>query len=393
MASQLNARRVVINVALLIVAQVAAHYAYRWFIGQHSVDKKTEKHRAQILTKLGKKGLKLDEYELSISKEVVCPDDIQVRFQDIGGLEPIIASLRESVIYPLMYPNLFTASSSLLSAPKGVLLHGPPGCGKTMLARALAKESGATFINIPASVLTNKWFGESNKLVAGLFSLARKTQPTIIFVDEIDTFLRERRTDDHEVMSMIKAEFMTSWDGLLSGEDRIMVLGATNRPMDIDPAILRRMPKRFSVALPNAEQRFKILSLMLKDTKLDPSLTTEVLAVKTTDFSGSDLRELCRNAAMVPVRECMREMAHDEEAIKRVGQEGFTMRPLTLHDFYDAEGSTLTLTDPDPDDEPLPLDGDSNKSTEEQQPAEKDASDDHAVPEVSSDADVEIESR
>lgn len=128
---------------------------------------------------------------------------------DIGGLDPIIASLRESVIYPLMYPHLFTASSSLLSAPKGVLLYGPPGCGKTMLARALAKESGAAFINIPASVLTNKWFGESNKLVAGLFSLARKMQPAIIFVDEIDTFLRERRTDDHEVMSMIKAEFMT----------------------------------------------------------------------------------------------------------------------------------------------------------------------------------------
>lgn len=167
---------------------------------------------------------------VSISKEVVCPDDIQARFKgerlglryllvpiestnlgdaDIGGLDPIIASLRESVIYPLMYPHLFTASSSLLSAPKGVLLYGPPGCGKTMLARALAKESGATFINIPASVLTNKWFGESNKLVAGLFSLARKMQPSIIFVDEIDTFLRERRTDDHEVMSMMKAEFMT----------------------------------------------------------------------------------------------------------------------------------------------------------------------------------------
>jgi len=380
MSSQLNARRIVINVALLIVSQVAAHYAYRWFIGQNQVDKKTEKHRAQILAKLGKKGLKLDEYERSISKEVVCPDDIQVRFEDIGGLDPIIASLRESVIYPLMYPHLFTASSSLLSAPKGVLLYGPPGCGKTMLARALAKESGATFINIPASVLTNKWFGESNKLVAGLFSLARKMQPTIIFVDEIDTFLRERRTDDHEVMSMIKAEFMTSWDGLTSGDDRIMVLGATNRPMDIDPAILRRMPKRFPVALPNAEQRFKILSLMLGDTELDSSLTLEVLAAKTTGFSGSDLRELCRSAAMVPVRECMREMSHDEEAIKRVGQEGFTMRLLTLHDFYDAEGSTLTLTDPDPEDEPLPL-------TEEKRLLNG------ATNDVSNDEDVDIESR
>jgi ATPase family AAA domain-containing protein 1 len=127
----------------------------------------------------------------TIANEVIHPDDIEVKFSstnpqsivyllmystlpsDVGGLEPIIASLRESIIYPLLYPNLFT-SSSLIGAPKGVLPHGPPGCGKTMLAKALAKESGATFINIAASVLTNKWYGGSNKLVAGLFSLARK---------------------------------------------------------------------------------------------------------------------------------------------------------------------------------------------------------------------------
>ena len=108
---------------------------------------------------------------------------------DIGGLDPIISSLRESVIYPLVFPELFT-SSSLLSAPKGVLLYGPPGCGKTMLARALAKESGATFINIAVSTLANKWYGESNKLINGMFGLARKLQPSIIFIDEIDSFLR-----------------------------------------------------------------------------------------------------------------------------------------------------------------------------------------------------------
>ena len=167
-----------------------------------------------------------------IASEVIHPDDIDVKFsgefvsaspplcpsslfcahQDIGGLDPIISSLRESVIYPLLYPHLFT-SSSLLGAPKGVLLFGPPGCGKTMLAKALAKESGATFINIAASVLTNKWYGESNKLVAGLFSLARKTQPSIVFIDEIDSFLRERTKGDHEVTGMMKAEFMTCVPG------------------------------------------------------------------------------------------------------------------------------------------------------------------------------------
>lgn len=352
MASSLSTRRLIIlDVALFLASQAAVYCAIRWYFKRS--DDRTTKSAEAIKKIIGQKNLKLDEYERAISKEVVHPDEITVRFNDIGGLESIVSSLRETIIYPLIHPALFTSASPLLGAPKGVLLYGPPGCGKTMLARALAKESGATFINVPASTLTNKWFGESNKLVAGLFSLARKVQPAIIFVDEIDSFLRERRGDDHEVMGMMKAEFMTSWDGLTSGSDRILVLGATNRPGDIDPAILRRMPKRFAVALPDAEQRFKILSLMLKDTKLDPQLSLRLLASQTTGFSGSDLRELCRNAAMVPVRECMRAMEHDEEALMKVEKEGFTMRPLTLVDFYEAEGSALQA--PDPADEPILL--------------------------------------
>lgn len=352
MTSPLNTRRfIILDVALFLASQAAVYCAVRWYFKRS--DSLTTKSAEAVKKLIGQKNLKLDEYERAISKEVVHPDEITVRFQDIGGLELIVSSLRETIIYPLIHPTLFTSASPLLGAPKGVLLYGPPGCGKTMLARALAKESGATFINVPASTLTNKWFGESNKLVAGLFSLARKVQPAIIFVDEIDSFLRERRGDDHEVMGMMKAEFMTSWDGLTSGSDRILVLGATNRPGDIDPAILRRMPKRFAVALPDAEQRFKILSLMLKDTKLDPNISLRILASQTTGFSGSDLRELCRNAAMVPVRECMRAMEHDEEALMKVEKEGFNMRSLTLTDFYEAEGSTLQS--PDPEDEPISL--------------------------------------
>jgi len=259
-----------------------------------------------------------------------------ILLSDIGGLESIVASLRESIIYPLIYPNLFT-SSSLIGAPKGVLLYGPPGCGKTMLAKALAKESGATFINIAASVLTNKWYGESNKLVAGLFSLARKCQPTIIFIDEIDSFLRERAKDDHEVTGMMKAEFMTLWDGLLSASDRILVLGATNRPTDLDSAILRRMPKRFPIGLPDAEQRFKILTLMLKDTPLEPDFPMRLLAQHSVGKSGSDLRELCRNAAMLPVREYVRETSTDQETLAKGQLEGFKLRPLKYTDFFELE--------------------------------------------------------
>jgi ATP-dependent 26S proteasome regulatory subunit len=126
---------------------------------------------------------------------------------DIGGLDGIIEELRESVIYPLTMPQLYSQAGPLLSAPSGVLLYGPPGCGKTMLAKAVAHESGASFINLHISTLTEKWYGDSNKLVRAVFSLARKMQPAIIFVDEIDAVLRTRASSDHEASGMVKAEY------------------------------------------------------------------------------------------------------------------------------------------------------------------------------------------
>jgi len=344
-----STKRAVLDVALFVASQAALYYTMRWVLDSVAPDKKEQVKAKQLeaLKRLGHSDLKLDEYERTVANEVIHPDDIQVRFSDIGGLEPIISSLRESIIYPLLYPALFTSSSSLLGAPKGVLLFGPPGCGKTMLAKALAKESGATFINIAASVLTNKWYGESNKLVAGLFSLARKTQPSIIFIDEIDSFLRERAKGDHEVTGMMKAEFMTLWDGLLSATDRILVLGATNRPNDIDSAILRRMPKRFAIQLPNFDQRLKILKLMLKDTTLAPNFPMNALAELSEGHSGSDLKEMCRNAAMVPVREYVRGTGEDQTLLAKGQLEGFKLRPLALEDFFSHDGTTVLPLDND----------------------------------------------
>lgn len=177
-----------------------------------------------------KEELTLNAYEQTIAMEVVSPGEIPVTFNDIGGLDDIIEELRESVIYPLTLPHLYTGHSSLLTAPSGVLLYGPPGCGKTMLAKALARESGACFINLHISTLTEKWYGDSNKLVAAVFSLARKLQPSIVFIDEIDAVLGQRRSGEHEASGMVKAEFMTHWDGLSSsttqsGSQRICILG------------------------------------------------------------------------------------------------------------------------------------------------------------------------
>ncbi len=277
----------------------------------------------------------LTEYEQLIMAEVIAPEDIEIKFADIGGLDEIIDDLQDSCIYPLAMPHLFAHKSALLSPPKGVLLYGPPGVGKTMLAKALARESKASFINLHISSLTDKWFGESNKLVSAVFSLARKLAPSIIFIDEIDAFLRERQKNDFEVTSMLKAEFMTLWDGLTSAEGNgIIILGATNRPHDIDQAIMRRMPKRFAIKRPDHQQRLKILKLMLRETPLVRDFDFGQIAMESQGMTGSDLKDACRDAAMVPVREYLRLMKSSDRALVAQSMEDFQVRPLCEADFF-----------------------------------------------------------
>ncbi|KAF1995394.1 AAA-domain-containing protein [Amniculicola lignicola CBS 123094] len=291
--------------------------------------------------------LHLSSYEQTIAMEVVAPEEIPVSFDDIGGLDSIIEDLKESVIYPLTLPHLYTSSSSLLSAPSGVLLYGPPGCGKTMLAKALAHESGACFINLHISTLTEKWYGDSNKLVNAVFSLARKLAPTIIFIDEIDAILGQRRSGEHEASGMVKAEFMTHWDGLSSSTtgtttpQRIVILGATNRIQDIDEAILRRMPKKFPIGLPNASQRRNIFSLILRDTKIDDdNLDMNYLVRVSAGMSGSAIKEACRDAAMSPVREYIRtrkaEGSLNTHSRHNRGVRPEEVRGLRTEDFFGA---------------------------------------------------------
>ncbi|KAI4101458.1 MAG: hypothetical protein L6R37_004933 [Teloschistes peruensis] len=310
-----------------------------------------------------KENITLNQYEQLIAMDVVAPEDIAVTFEgeargaqfmlawltlrylDIGGLGDIIDEMKESVIYPLTMPQLYSRTSSLLSAPSGVLLYGPPGCGKTMLAKALAHESGATFINLHISTLTEKWYGDSNKLVNAVFSLARKLEPSIVFIDEIDAVLGHRRSNEHDASGMVKAEFMTLWDGLTSasasGEaQRICVLGATNRIQAIDDAILRRMPKKFPVSLPSAPQRLRILGLVLKDTRIDKDdFDLEYLVRTTAGMSGSDLKEACRDAAMGPVRELIRQKRVSGTLMDAVNPS--EVRGLRTSDFF--SGSQISL--------------------------------------------------
>jgi len=185
-----------------------------------------------------------NEFEKRIRPEVIPASEIGVTFDDIGALADIKESLQELVMLPLRRPDLF--KGGLLKPCRGILLFGPPGTGKTMLAKAIANDAGASFINVSMSTITSKWFGEDEKNVRALFSLAAKVAPTIIFVDEVDSMLGQRaRSGEHEAMRKIKNEFMSHWDGLLSKSgERILVLAATNRPFDLDEAIIRRFERR-----------------------------------------------------------------------------------------------------------------------------------------------------
>ncbi|MCJ1284578.1 hypothetical protein MMC26_003911 [Xylographa opegraphella] len=370
MASR-NKLGLVQDLVLLAAANISVYYLVRYVLSrmEPEEDKKRKAGAAAVLQRLDererikeladgeagvprrsrKEDLTLNQYEQIIATEVIAPEDISVTFEDIGGLNDIIEELKESVIYPLTMPHLYSRSSPLLSAPSGVLLYGPPGCGKTMLAKALASESGATFINLHISTLTEKWFGDSNKLVHAVFSLARKLQPTIVFIDEIDAVLGQRRSSEHEASGMVKAEFMTHWDGLTSsntyGEpQRILILGATNRIQDIDEAILRRMPKKFPVSLPSAPQRLRILGLVLRDTKVDKdNFDLEYLVRVTAGMSGSDIKEACRDAAMAPVREFIKQKKASGARMSTI--DANDVRGLRTSDFFGTAGGSQIIRD------------------------------------------------
>ncbi|XP_021922312.1 ATPase family AAA domain-containing protein 1-B-like isoform X2 [Zootermopsis nevadensis] len=249
-----------------------------------------------------------------IAGHLIEPSDIPVSWADIAGLEDVIQELRETVILPIQKKDLF-ADSQLTQPPKGVLLHGPPGCGKTMIAKATASEAHTRFINLDVSILTDKWYGESQKLAAAVFTLAVKLQPCIVFIDEIDSFLRNRNSHDHEATAMMKAQFMSLWDGLITDPNcTVIVMGATNRPQDLDRAILRRMPATFHIGLPNVTQRWQILRLILGSEPVAEDVDLNRMAKLTENFSGSDLREMCRTASVYRVRDYMKVEAGKESS-------------------------------------------------------------------------------
>ncbi|KAA8592728.1 hypothetical protein FQN60_018183 [Etheostoma spectabile] len=295
----------------LTIFGAATYYSIKWVVDAMdptSKQKNQAKKRAeQLMKRIGIEGVKLTEYEMNIAVHLVDPQTMKVSWRDIAGLDEIINELQDTVILPFQKRHLL-AGSKLFQPPKGVLLFGPPGCGKTMIAKATAKASGCKFINLQASTLTDMWYGESQKLTAAVFSLAVKIQPCIIFIDEMESFLRNRSSLDHEATAMMKAQFMSLSTVLLS--------------------------------LQNTRQRQDILRLILAGENLSNAINLKEIAEKTEGYSGSDLRELCRDAAMYRVRdyvrkEQMRQIAQQlqdcEEEEKPVDED--RLRPVTQLDL------------------------------------------------------------
>ncbi|XP_076022225.1 spastin [Genypterus blacodes] len=261
-----------------------------------------------------------------ILNEVV-DSGISVSFGDIAGQYLAKQALQEIVILPALRPELFTG----LRAPaRGLLLFGPPGNGKTMLAKAVAAESNATFFNISAASLTSKYLGEGEKLVRALFAVARELEPSVIFIDEVDSLLCERREGEHDASRRLKTEFLVEFDGVQSGGDhRVLVMGATNRPQELDEAVLRRFAKRVYVALPDEQTRLTLLQNLLgKHGNPLSQKDLSNLAKLTAGYSGSDLTSLAKDAALGPIRE----LGPDE--VRRMSAS--EMRNIKVKDFEDA---------------------------------------------------------
>eukprot|EP01012_Entosiphon_sulcatum_P007704 TRINITY_DN13994_c0_g1_i1.p1 TRINITY_DN13994_c0_g1~~TRINITY_DN13994_c0_g1_i1.p1 ORF type:complete len:616 (-),score=108.01 TRINITY_DN13994_c0_g1_i1:8-1855(-) len=261
--------------------------------------------------------------------EMICNEVVDkspnVRFDDIAGLVFAKKCVEEAVVWPLQRPDLFTG---LRGPPKGLLLFGPPGTGKTLIGKAIASLAGGTFFSISASSLMSKWIGDGEKMVRALFAVASCRQPAIVFIDEIDSLLSNRTEGESDAVRRVKTEFLVQLDGAATcTQDRILVVGATNRPQELDDAARRRLAKRLYIPLPCAEARLQLLNIVLRKERHSLTDSDLQVVVEATDgYSGSDLKGLCQEAALGPMREL--------RDIRYVNSED--VRPIGLSDFRKA---------------------------------------------------------
>ncbi|XP_035916194.1 fidgetin-like protein 1 isoform X1 [Anopheles stephensi] len=270
-------------------------------------------------------------------------NEIMDRFQplswdDIAGLEYAKTIIKEAVVWPILRPDIFTG---LRKPPRGILLFGPPGTGKTLIGKCIASQSKSTFFSISASSLTSKWIGDGEKMVRALFAVAVVHQPAVVFIDEIDSLLCQRSETEHESSRRLKTEFLVQLDGAATAEDeRILIVGATNRPQELDEAARRRLVKKLYIPLPERPARIQILTRLLERER--NSLEQEEIARigdLTEGFSGADMKVLCHEASMGPIRsipfEQLGDIAKDQ------------VRPICYEDFRLALTKVKASVSPD----------------------------------------------
>ena len=261
----------------------------------------------------------------------------KVSYDDIGGLGDAVRQVREMIELPLKHPELFKRLG--VEAPKGVLLHGPPGTGKTMLAKAVAGETSSNFITIGGPEIVSKFYGESEGKLREIFKDAEENAPSIIFIDEIDSIAPKRGDTQGEEERRIVAQLLSLMDGL-NARGRVVVIGATNRPNSIDEALRRpgRFDREIEIGVPDRNGRLEILQIHTRGMPLDKDVDLDAIANKTHGYVGADLAALCREAAMAALRRALPDVNSEDDTIPA---EVLNKINVTAADFFEAQKGLL----------------------------------------------------